>query len=81
MDGGAWWATVHGNAKSRTRLSESLDVIMAAYSMLDADKYYENKSRKKVRIWKWEEGQIAVQNRMVSVGFMEEVDIRAKILR
>lgn len=26
-------------------------------------------------------GQIAVQNRMVSVGFMEEVDIRAKILR
>ena len=49
--------------------------------MLDADKYYENKSRKKVRIWKWEEGQIAVQNRMVSVGFMEEVDIRAKILR
>lgn len=50
--------------------------------MLDADKYYENKSRKKVRgIWKWEEGQIAVQNRTVSVGFMEEVDIRAKIWR
>lgn len=51
--------------------------------MLDADKYYDNKSRKKVvrGIWKWEEGQIAVQNRMVSVGFMEEVDIRAKILR
>ena len=24
MDGGAWWATVHGVAKSRTRLSESL---------------------------------------------------------
>ena len=22
MDGGAWWATVHGVAKSRTRLSE-----------------------------------------------------------
>ena len=21
MDGGAWWATVHGVAKSRTRLS------------------------------------------------------------
>ena len=24
MDGGAWWATVHGVAKSRTRLSEKL---------------------------------------------------------
>ena len=24
MDGGAWWAAVHGVAKSRTRLSESL---------------------------------------------------------
>ena len=23
MDGGAWWATVHGVAKSRTRLSKS----------------------------------------------------------
>ena len=23
MDGGAWWATVHGAAKSRTRLSNS----------------------------------------------------------
>ena len=23
MDGGAWWATVHGVAKSRTRLSDS----------------------------------------------------------
>ena len=22
MDGGAWWATVHGIAKSRTRLSD-----------------------------------------------------------
>ena len=22
MDGGAWWATVHGAAKSRTRLSD-----------------------------------------------------------
>ena len=22
MDGGAWWAAVHGGAKSRTRLSE-----------------------------------------------------------
>ena len=24
MDGGAWWATVHGVTKSRTRLSERL---------------------------------------------------------
>ena len=25
MDGGAWWATVHGVAKSQTRLSERLN--------------------------------------------------------
>ena len=25
MDGGAWWATVHGVAKSRTRLSDLID--------------------------------------------------------
>ena len=25
MDGGVWWATVHGVAKSRTRLSERLN--------------------------------------------------------
>ena len=24
MDGGAWWATVHGTAKSRTQLSDIL---------------------------------------------------------
>ena len=24
MDGGAWWATVHGVAKNRTRLSDFL---------------------------------------------------------
>ena len=26
MDGGAWWATVHGVAKSRTRLSDFTNV-------------------------------------------------------
>ena len=30
MDGGAWWATVHGVAKSRTQLSDFrfLDIII-----------------------------------------------------
>ena len=28
MDGGAWWATVHGVAKSRTRLSERLHPVL-----------------------------------------------------
>ena len=28
MDRGAWWATVHGVAKSRTRLSKRLDDLM-----------------------------------------------------
>ena len=40
MEGGAWWAAVHGVAKSRTRLSEftftfhfhALEKEMAAYS-------------------------------------------------
>ena len=27
MDGGAWWATVHGVAKSRTQLSDSLSFL------------------------------------------------------
>ena len=41
MDGGAWWATVHGVAKSRTRLSyftftfhfDALEKEMATHSM------------------------------------------------
>ena len=40
MDGGAWWATVHGVAKSRTRLSDftltfhfhALEQAMATHS-------------------------------------------------
>ena len=40
MDGGAWWATVHGVAKSQTRLSDftftfhfhALEKEMATYS-------------------------------------------------
>jgi len=27
MDGGAWWATVHGVAKTQTRLSD-FDIVM-----------------------------------------------------
>ena len=29
MDGGAWWATVHGVAKSRTRLNDFTSLIVA----------------------------------------------------
>ena len=29
MDGGAWWATVHGVAKSRTRLRDSTSLSLA----------------------------------------------------
>ena len=40
MDGGAWWAAVHGVAKSRTRLSDfaftfhfpALEKVMATHS-------------------------------------------------
>ena len=36
MDGGAWWAAVHGVTKSRTRLSDftSLQVASALFSLL-----------------------------------------------
>ena len=42
MEGGAWWATVHGVAKSRTRLSnftftfKSLQMVIAAMKLKDA---------------------------------------------
>ena len=44
MDGGAWWATVHGVAKSRTRLSDftftfhvhALEKEMATHSSVTA---------------------------------------------
>ena len=32
MDGGAWWATVHGVAKSRTRLSNFTSLHFCAYT-------------------------------------------------
>ena len=31
MEGGAWWATVHGIAKSRTRLSDFTKVVNITY--------------------------------------------------
>ena len=35
MDGGAWWATVHGVAKSRTRLSGFTSCLVALYNLQD----------------------------------------------
>ena len=37
MDGGAWWATVHGVAKSQTQLNDStffLSFLLSLYSVL-----------------------------------------------
>ena len=34
MDGGAWWATVHGVAKSQTRLSEARITCGAKFCIL-----------------------------------------------
>ena len=31
MDGGAWWPTVHGVTKSRTRLSNFMEVSLVSY--------------------------------------------------
>ena len=33
MDGGAWWATVHGIAKSLTRLSNFTDILWKCWSL------------------------------------------------
>ena len=33
MDGGAWWATVHGVAKSRTRLSDFTFIFHLLYNL------------------------------------------------
>ena len=35
MDGGAWWAIVHGVAKSRTRLSDFTFTFTALYFHID----------------------------------------------
>ena len=34
MDGGAWWATVHGVAKSRTRLSDFTFICSAFFNLM-----------------------------------------------
>ena len=34
MDGGAWWATVHGVAKSRTRLSDFTSLQLSPFNCL-----------------------------------------------
>ena len=46
MDGGAWWATVHGVAKSRTRLSDftSLHFISSLMVMASVS-YYRRRPR------------------------------------
>ena len=33
MDGGAWWATVHGVAKSRTRLSDLTFLSLSVFKV------------------------------------------------
>ena len=46
MDGGVWWATVHGVAKSRTRLSERLNPkLRNAWGHLKLDKVRKDSRR------------------------------------
>ena len=37
MDGGAWWATVHGVAKSRTDLSDFTHLLTQAFKTASSD--------------------------------------------
>ena len=38
MDGGAWWATVHGVSKSRTQLSDSTTTIHTLQIRVEAQR-------------------------------------------
>ena len=40
MDGEAWWATVHGVAKSRTRLSDFTFTFTFTFTFLQANRQY-----------------------------------------
>ena len=59
MDGGAWWAAVHGVAKSRTRLSDftctfhfhALEKEMATHSSVLAWRIPGTGSLKGCRLW------------------------------
>ena len=43
MDGGAWWATVHGVAKSRTRLSDfTQEIFFGTFSRQKEEKVAED---------------------------------------
>ena len=60
MDGGAWWAAVHGVAKSRTRLSDftftfhfhALEKEMATHSMFLPGEYQGRGSLVGCRLWR-----------------------------
>ena len=45
MDGGAWWATVHGVARSRTRLSDFTTLSLGEESMFVPEVVIEEGSR------------------------------------
>ena len=47
MDGGAWWATVHGVAKSQTQLSDFTFTFHLGTSS------YQKKKKKLVKIFTW----------------------------
>ena len=59
MDGGAWWAAVHGVAKSRTRLSDftftfhfhALEKEMATHSSVLAWRFQGRRSLVGYRLW------------------------------
>ena len=46
MDGGAWWATVHGVSKSETRLSYftfTFTLLIASFKEASCHAFYNNK--------------------------------------
>ena len=47
MDGGAWWATVHGVSKSWTRLSNFTSLLQATHSLKSGSKILKKKLNQK----------------------------------
>ena len=87
MDGGAWWATVHGVAKSRTQLSDftSVDILY----IIDVNiKYYKSIYNNNIYIYMrstlkwllllWECLQALVPGRGIAVELWEPLELRSQ---
>ena len=62
MDGGAWWATVHGVAKSRTRLSNFTCTFCVCLSLFHCAALFPHHLREPAMSLSWWAGAVVVNN-------------------